>query len=50
MHPDVASIADHPVHCKQQRSYEAVMKKVIFAVLLMALALFLIVPNSSWAF
>jgi len=26
------------------------MKKVIFAVLLTALALFLIVPNLSWAF
>ena len=29
---------------------EEVMKKVIFAVLLTALALFLIVPNLSWAF
>jgi len=26
------------------------MKKVVFAVLLMALVLFLIVPNLSWAF
>ena len=30
--------------------YEVVMKKVIFAVLLTALALFLIVPSLSWAF
>jgi len=29
---------------------EVGMKKVIFAVLLTALALFLIVPNLSWAF
>ena len=29
---------------------EEVMKKVIFAVLLTAVALFLIVPSLSWAF
>jgi hypothetical protein len=29
---------------------EDVMKKVIFAVLLTALALFLILPSLSWAF
>lgn len=34
----------------QRTFYEDVMTKVIFAVLLMALALFLIVPNLSWAF
>jgi hypothetical protein len=43
------------IGCDLIRTYnegynEVVMKKVIFAVLLTALALFLIVPSLSWAF